>query len=153
MSLEKIIQADIVTAMKEKNENKLRTLRAIKTTIMELKTSPTFKGDRDAELSDADLIKLMQKMAKERRDVAKVYADNGRTEMADKENIEASIIEVYLPQPLTENEIKVLVVEAMESVGATSMKDMGKVITYVNGKAAGRADGKIISTIVKSLLG
>ena len=153
MSLEKIIQADIVTAMKEKNENKLRTLRAIKTTIMELKTSPTFKGNRDAELSDADLIKLMQKMAKERRDVAKVYADNGRTEMADKENIEASIIEVYLPQPLTENEIKELVVEAMESVGATSMKDMGKVITYVNGKAAGRADGKIISTIVKSLLG
>jgi uncharacterized protein YqeY len=73
--------------------------------------------------------------------------------MADKENIEASIIEVYLPQPLTENEIKVLVVEAMESVGATSMKDMGKVIAYVNGKAAGRADGKIISTIVKSLLG
>jgi uncharacterized protein YqeY len=152
MSLEKTIQADIVSAMKEKNDNKLRTLRAIKTAVMELKTSPTFKGDRDADLSDADLIKLMQKMAKERRDVAKVYADNGRVEMAEKENIEASIIEVYLPQPLSEDEVKSLVVEAMESVGATSMKDMGKVIAYVNAKSCGRADGKTISTMVKKLL-
>lgn len=152
MNLEKTIQADIVSAMKEKNEDKLRTLRGVKTAIMEFKTSSTFKGNRDADLPDADLIKLMQKMAKERRDIAKVYSDNGRIEMAEKENIEASIIEVYLPQPLSEDEIKTIVIEAMEAVGATSMKDMGKVIAYVNTKASGRADGKTISTIVKSLL-
>lgn len=152
MSLEKTIQVDIMSAMKAKDEIRLTTLRGIKTAIMQYKTSSNFKGDRDAELSDADLIKLMQKMAKERRDTAKVYSDAGRTELADKENAEAEVIESYLPQPLTEDEIKVLVTEAMETVGATSMKDMGKVITYVNSKAAGRADGKTISTLVKSLL-
>ena len=152
MSLEKTIQVDIMSAMKAKDEIRLTTLRGIKTAIMQYKTSSNFKGDRDAELSDTDLIKLMQKMAKERRDTAKVYSDAGRTELADKENAEAEVIESYLPQPLSEDEVKTLVMEAMEAVGATSMKDMGKVIAHVNSKAAGRADGKTISTLVKSLL-
>ena len=152
MSLEKTIQADIVSAMKEKNEDKLRTLRGVKTAIMQYKTSSNFKGDRNNVLPDEELIKLMQKMLKERRDTAQVYNDAGRVELANKENNEADIIETYLPQPLNEDEVKILVMEAMDTVGATSMKDIGKVIAYVNTKAAGRADGKTISTLVKSLL-
>ena len=150
--MENRIQVDILAAMKSKDENKLRTLRGVKTAIMEYKTSPNFKGDRDSNLPDADVIKLMQKMAKERRDVAKVYADNGRTEMAEKENMEASIIEAYLPQSLTIAEVEKLVKASISELGATSMKDMGKVVKDVVAKSDGRTDGKTVSTIVKNLL-
>ena len=152
MGLEKTIQVDIMSAIKTKDEVRLTTLRGVKTAIMQFKTSSNFKGDRDAELSDTDLIKLMQKMSKERRETAKVYIDAGRVELANKENAEADIIDTYLPQPLSEDEIKAFVVEAMEAVGATSMKDIGKVIAYVNTKASGRADGKTVSMMVKNLL-
>jgi uncharacterized protein YqeY len=150
--MENRIQVDILTAMKSKDENKLRTLRGVKTAIMEYKTSPNFKGDRDSNLPDADVIKLMQKMAKERRDVAKVYADNGRTEMAEKENTEASIIEAYLPQSLTIAEVEELVKVSISELGATSMKDMGRVVKDVVAKSDGRTDGKTVSSIVKNLL-
>jgi uncharacterized protein YqeY len=119
---------------------------------MEYKTSPNFKGDRDSNLPDADVIKLMQKMAKERRDVTKVYADNGRTEMAEKENTEASIIEAYLPQSLTIAEVEELVKVSISELGATSMKDMGRVVKDVVAKSDGRTDGKTVSSIVKNLL-
>lgn len=150
--MENRIQVDILTAMKSKDENKLRTLRGVKTAIMEYKTFPNFKGDRDSNLPDADVIKLMQKMAKERRDVAKVYADNGRTEMAEKENTEASIIEAYLPQSLTIAEVEELVKVSISELGATSMKDMGRVVKDVVAKSDGRTDGKTVSSIVKNLL-
>lgn len=152
MCLEKTIQTDLMSAMKLKDENKLRSLRAVKTTITNYKSSASFTGNKDEALDDATVIKLMQKMVKERRDTAVVYTEAGRTELAEKEVVEADIIEAYLPKALTEAEVEILVKEAMETVNATSMKDMGKVIAQVNKVAAGRTDGKTISTIVKKLL-
>ena len=150
--MEELIQRDIMSAMKEKNETKLTALRAVKTAIMQTKTSSTFKGDRDSVLPDADVIKLMQKMVKEREEVAEIYTKNGRSELAEKEINEANIIKSYLPQPLTIEEVEALVTDAIKETGASSMKDMGKVISVVNAKANGRTDGKTISSIVKKLL-
>lgn len=150
--MEELIQRDIMSAMKEKNETKLTALRAVKTAIMQTKTSSTFKGDRDSVLPDADVIKLMQKMVKEREEVAEIYTKNGRSELAEKEINEANIIKSYLPQPLTIEEVEALVTDAIKETGASSMKDMGKVIASVNGKANGRTDGKTISAIVKKML-
>ena len=141
-----------MSAMKEKNETKLTALRAVKTAIMQTKTSSTFKGDRESVLPDADVVKLMQKMVKEREEVAEIYTKNGRSELAEKEINEANIIKSYLPQPLTIEEVEALVTDAIKETGASSMKDMGKVISVVNAKANGRTDGKTISTIVKKIL-
>lgn len=150
--MENRIQTDIMAAMKAKDEVALTTLRGIKTAIMQYKTSSNFKGDRDSNLSDSEVIKIMQKLAKERRETAEVYKNAGRTELAEKELAEADIIDKYLPQAMTEAEVEDLVRVAIAEVGATSMKEMGLVIKNVNAKANGRTDGKTISTIVKRLL-
>jgi uncharacterized protein YqeY len=150
--MEKRIQMDIMSAMKEKNDVKLTSLRAVKTAIMQTKTSPTFKGDRDSVLSDSDVLKIIQKMVKEREDTAKIYADAGRDELANKELAEANVLKEYLPKQMTESEVTELVKTVINEVGATSMKDMGKVIGLVNQRACGRSDGKTISGVVKSLL-
>ena len=152
MELEKKIQIDIMSAMKSKDETTLMALRSVKTAIMQYKTSPNFKGEKDNQLPDNDVIKIMQKLVKERKDSAQVYIDAKRDELANKELSEASVIETYLPKPLSEDEVIVLVKDAMEKVGATSIKDMGKVISQVNLVAAGRTDGKTISNSVKKLL-
>ena len=150
--MENRIQTDIMAAMKAKDEVALTTLRGIKTAIMQYKTSSNFKGDRDSNLPDAEVIKIMQKLAKERRETAEVYKNAGRMELADKELAEANIIDAYLPKAMTEAEVEDLVRIAIAEVGATSMKEMGLVIKSVNAKANGRTDGKTISTIVKRFL-
>ena len=88
--MEERIQKDIMSAMKEKDEVRLTALRAVKTAIMQTKTSPNFKGDRDANLPDADVLKIMQKLVKEREDAAKIYADANRPELAEKEMSETT---------------------------------------------------------------
>lgn len=150
--MEKKIQSDIMNAMKSKDEITLKTLRGVKTAIMQYKTSSTFKGDRDALLPDGEVIKIMQKLAKERKETAEVYKNAGRTELAEQEMAEANIIEKYLPQAMSESEVEELVKASIAELGATSMKEMGLVIKDVNAKANGRTDGKTISTIVKRLL-
>lgn len=150
--MEKKIQNDIMSAMKSKDEITLKTLRGVKTAIMQYKTSSTFKGDRDALLPDGEVIKIMQKLAKERKETAEVYKNAGRTELSEQELAEANIIEKYLPQAMSENEVEELVKASIVELGATSMKEMGLVIKDVNAKANGRTDGKTISTIVKRLL-
>ena len=150
--MEKKIQNDIMNAMKSKDEITLKTLRGVKTAIMQYKTSSTFKGDRDAGLSDSEVIKIMQKLAKERKETAEVYKNAGRTELAEQELTEANIIEQYLPKAMSESEVEELVKASISELGATSMKEMGLVIKDVNSKANGRTDGKTISTIVKRLL-
>ena len=152
MELEKKIQIDIMSAMKSKDEVTLMALRSVKTAIMQYKTSPNFKGEKDNQLPDNDVIKIMQKLVKERKDSAQVYSSANRNELAEKEINEAYVIESYLPKPLTEDEVTEIVKEAMKIVNATSIKDMGKVISHVNSIAAGRTDGKTISNIVKKLL-
>ena len=150
--MEERIQKDIMSAMKEKNEVRLTALRAVKTAIMQTKTSPNFKGDRDNNLPDADVLKIMQKMVKERMESFEIYKNAGREDLASKEENEANIIKEYLPQPLSNEELEIIVTEVIGSMGVTSMKDMGKVMSAVNPKVNGRADGKVISNIVKKLL-
>lgn len=150
--MEKKIQNDIMNAMKSKDEITLKTLRGVKTAIMQYKTSSTFKGDRDALLPDGEVIKIMQKLAKERKETAEVYKNAGRTELSKQELAEANIIEQYLPKAMSESEVEELVKASIAELGATSMKEMGLVIKDVNAKANGRTDGKTISTIVKRLL-
>ena len=150
--MEERIQKDIMSAMKEKDEVRLTALRAVKTAIMQTKTSPNFKGDRDANLPDADVLKIMQKLAKEREESFNIYISAGRNDLADKEQKEMLIIKEYLPKPLTEEELNTIVKETIEEVGASTMKDMGKVMGMVSQKTNGRADGKVVSMIVKKLL-
>lgn len=150
--MENRIQTDIMLAMKAKDDVVLTTLRGVKTAIMQYKTSSNFKGDRDSYLPDSEVIKIMQKLAKERRETAEVYKNAGREELANKELAEADVIEKYLPKAMTEAEVEELVKVAITEVGATSMKEMGLVIKNVNAKANGRTDGKTISSIVKRLL-
>lgn len=150
--MEELIQRDIMSAMKDKDEVKLAALRAVKTAIMQIKTSSTFKGDRESVLPDVDVIKVMQKLVKEREESAEIYLNANRKELADNELNEANIIKGYLPKPLSNDEVESMVKEAIEETNATSMKDMGKVIALVNSKANGRTDGKTISVIVKKIL-
>lgn len=150
--MENRIQTDIMAAMKAKDDVALTTLRGIKTAIMQYKTSSNFKGDRDSNLPDAEVIKIMQKLAKERRETAEVYKNAGRTELAEKELAEANIIDKYLPKAMTELEVEEMVRSVIAEIGVTSIKEMGLVIKTVNAKANGRTDGKTISTIVKRLL-
>jgi uncharacterized protein YqeY len=150
--MEERIQKDIMSAMKEKDEVRLTALRAVKTAIMQTKTSPNFKGDRDANLPDADVLKIMQKLAKEREESYNIYITAGRNDLADKEYKEMLIIKEYLPKPLTEEELNTIVKETIEEMGASTMKDMGRVMGMVSQKTNGRADGKVVSMIVKKLL-
>lgn len=150
--MEKKIQNDIMAAMREKNDIKLTALRAVKTSIMQTKTSPTFKGDRDSLLPDSDVLKIIQKLVKEREDSAKIYIDANRQELADKEIAEATILKTYLPKQLSVEEVTEIAKIVIDEVGATSMKDMGKVIGLVNTRTSGQSDGKTISGIVKNLL-
>ena len=150
--MEERIQKDIMSAMKEKDEVRLTALRAVKTAIMQTKTSPNFKGDRDVNLPDADVFKIMQKLAKEREESFNIYISAGRNDLADKEHKEMLIIKEYLPKPLTEEELNTIVKETIEEVGASTMKDMGKVMGTATKALAGKAEGRVISALVKKML-
>jgi uncharacterized protein YqeY len=147
MSLQQDIMTAMKTAMKAKDQTALAALRAVKSEILLAKTSGA--GD---ELSEADEIKLLQKLVKQRKDSAAIFNEQGRADLAEPELAQAAIIEQFLPQQLSEEEIEKVVVMTIESVGATSMKDMGKVMGMVSKELAGQADGKTISTIVKAKL-
>lgn len=148
MTLFDKISEDIKAAMKARDKVRLETLRNIKKVFLEAKTAP---GAND-ELSDADAMKILQKLAKQGRESAQTYIDNGRSDLAEGENAQADIIEEYLPEPLTESEIEAIVKDIISSVGARSMKDMGRVMGQASASLAGQADGRVISTIVKKLL-
>lgn len=149
MSLEEKVMEQLKTAMKEKNEAALRTLRAIKAQIIVVKTSEGAGGEFKAE----DEPKLLQKMVKQRRDSLEIFTQQNRPELAAKEMEEIAVIEQFLPKQLTEDEIAVVVKEVIAEMGATSPADMGKVMGAANKKLAGQADGKVISAIVKQQLG
>jgi uncharacterized protein len=148
MSLEERINQDLKEAMKAKDQIALRGIRAIKAAILLEKTSGT-KHDLDA---DAD-IKILQKLVKQRRDSLDIYEKQNRPDLAQTEREEIETIERYLPQQLTEEELRAEIKAILAETGATSMKDMGKVMAAASKKIAGRTDGKAISTMVKELLG
>jgi uncharacterized protein YqeY len=145
MALEEKINADIKTAMLAKDAAKLEALRAVKSAILLLKTSPEGYTD-DTE------IKALQKMVKQRKETADVYKTQNRQDLAEVELTQASVIEAYLPKQMSEEEVKAEVVKIIASVGASSPADMGKVMGVASKQLAGKADGKIISTFVKELL-
>lgn len=147
MALEQKIMEDIKAAMKAKNEAELRTLRAIKSAILLEKTS-----GNDKEMTEADEIKMLQKLAKQRRDSIDIFKQQNREDLAAKEEEELEIIERFLPKPLTEEELEALLKDIIAETGASSPADMGKVMGLATQKVAGRADGKTISTTVKKLL-
>ena len=123
-------------------------MRNIKKVFLEAKTAP---GANDT-LEDADALKILQKLAKQGRESAQTYIDNGRQDLADGELAQAAVIEEYLPKQLSEAEIEVEVKKVIAETGAQSMKDMGRVMGVVSKQLAGRADGRAISAVVKRLL-
>ena len=145
--MEKRIQTDLVTAMKEKNAIKLASIRAIKTAITVAKTAPGA-----GEITDQEIVKIIQKLVKQRKESAQQYIDAGRPELAENELAEVAEMEVYLPKQLSEAEVEAELVKIIAEVGATQPSDMGKVMGVATKKLAGLAEGKTISMIVKKLL-
>lgn len=148
MTLFDKVSEDIKEAMKARDKVRLETLRNIKKVFLEAKTAP---GANDT-LEDADAFKILQKLAKQGRESARTYTDNGRQDLADTELAQAAVIEEYLPKQLGEDEIEAEVRKVIADTGAQSMKDMGKVMGIVSKQLAGRADGRAISAVVKRLL-
>lgn len=148
MSLFDQVSKDIVAAMKAKDKVRLEALRNIKKFFIEAKTAP---GANDT-LDDAVALKILAKLAKQGRDTAALYHEQNRPDLAEEEEAQAKVIEEYLPKALTPEELEVEVKAIIAQVGATSAKDMGKVMGVASKQLAGRADGRAISTLVKQLL-
>lgn len=149
MSLEQAVMSHLKEAMKSKNEDALRGLRAIKAEIIKAKTEPGANG----QISEADELKLLQKLVKQRRDSLEIYEKQNREDLAVKERSEIAIIEQFLPKQMSETELRNALQAVLTEVGASSAADMGKVMGVASKRFAGKADGKAISTIVKELLG
>lgn len=148
MSLFDQVSKDIVAAMKAKDKVRLEALRNIKKFFIEAKTAP---GANDT-LDDAVALKILAKFAKQGRDTAALYHEQNRPDLAEEEEAQAKVIEEYLPKALTPEELEAEVKAIIAQVGATSAKDMGKVMGVASKQLAGRADGRAISTLVKQLL-
>lgn len=134
--------------MKAKDKVRLESVRAIKSAIM---LAETEKGG-GTDMSEDDEIKLLQKLQKQRKDSITTYKEQGREDLADEEAAQLTVIEGYLPEPLSEEELATMVDEAIAKTGASGMGDMGKVMGMVNAQAAGRAEGKVVADLVKSKL-
>ena len=148
MNLEQKIMTELKAAMLAKDEAALRSLRAIKAAILLAKTSEGSNG----ELKEEDEIKLLQKMAKQRKDSLEIFQQQNRSDLAKKEEEELAVIEKFLPRQLSAEEIKAAVEKIIAETGANSPADMGKVMGVATKQLAGKADGKTISTMVKELL-
>ena len=148
MTLEQQVQEDIKQAMKAKDTVAMNATRAIKGQILLFKTSEG--GSK--EVTDGDILNMIRKLVKQRKEAAEQYTAAGRQELADNELAEAAILERYLPKQLSVEEVKAKVQEIIAQVGATSIKEMGKVMGVANKALAGLSDGRTISTVVKELL-
>ena len=146
MGIEEKINADVKASMLAKNAKRLEAVRAIKAAILLLKTSP--EG-----LTEDSAMKAIQREYKKRKETAEIYIQQNRQDLADDEIAQALILEEYLPKQMNEDEVRTEVKNAIAQVGGTSSADMGKVMGAANKVIAGRADGKLVSQIVKELLG
>lgn len=142
------VSKDIIAAMKAKDKIRLEALRNVKKFFIEAKTAP---GANDT-LEDAAALKILAKLSKQGHDTAALYKERNRPDLAEEEEAQANIIDEYLPKALSAEELEVEIKAIIAEVGATSMKDMGKVMGTASKKLAGRADGKAISALVKQLL-
>ena len=147
MELEQKIQNEISVAMKAKNETRLSTLRSIKAAILNEKSN-----GKHHELTDTDIVTLIQKLVKQRQESENIYFGAGRLELAEKERQERAVLEEFVPKQLSYAEVEANVREIIAATGATSLKDMGKVMAQATQRMKGVADGKLISSIVRELL-
>ena len=147
MSLEAKVMADLKEAMKAKDKVTLEALRAIKTALLNEKTAAGAK-----EMDEAAELKLLTKLRKQRVESATIFREQNRVDLAEPEEAQIEVIERYLPAMMSDDEIRAKVQEIINATGASSMADMGKVMGQATGAMAGRADGKIISGIVRQLL-
>lgn len=148
MSLKSQVESGIKDAMRAKDQDTLRALRAIKSLILLEET----KGGGSGELSADDELKLLTKAAKQRRESADIYKTQSRPDLLEKEEAELAVIERFLPKQLTEDEVKAKLQEIIARVGAASPSDMGKVMGVATKELAGQAEGRVVSTLVKALL-
>lgn len=147
--LENQIQADIKAAMIAKDKVALTATRAIKAAILLAKTA---EGAVKESLEDDEIVKIIGKLVKQRRESAQIYSDQNRQELAEAELAEAAVMEKYLPKALSEEEVEAALKSIVSETGASSMADMGKVMGVATKRLAGQADGRLISMLVKKLL-
>ncbi len=147
MGIKERIQSDLKTAMKAKDTFMRDTLRFLMSAIKQVEV------DSRKELSDEDIVKIIQKGVKQREEAARQYKEAGREDLYEKEMKEAQILKNYLPKQLSDEELEAQIKEIIEEVGASSLKDMGKVMGVATKKLAGKADGKRINQMVKKILG
>ena len=148
MRLQDQVMVAMKEAMKAKNQTALTALRAVKSAILMAKT----ESGATSELTEEQELKLLQKQVKQRKDSAAIFIEQGREDLANPELAEAEVITQFLPEAMSDDDVEKIVVKAIEKLGASGMKDMGKVMGIVSKELAGRADGKTISTIVKQQL-
>jgi len=149
MSLKENLMVKMKEAMKSKDTVALESLRAIKSEILLAQT----KSGASEELNEAEEIALLQKLVKQRKDSAAIYLTQNRKDLAEPELAQVEVIAKFLPEQMSADDLKKVVAEIIETVGATSMKDMGKVMGIAAAKLAGKADGKAISGVIKEILG
>ena len=148
MSLKQQIEDDMKQAMRAKEQDRLRALRSIKSMILLAETEKGAEG----KLSEEAELKLLTKAAKQRKESAEVFEQQGRDDLAAKERTELEVINLYLPQPLSEEELKETLEKIVEETNASGMQDMGKVMGKATSVLAGKADGKTISAVVRQIL-
>jgi len=151
MNIQDKIISDIKEAMKAKEQDKLRVLRSLKAKLMEKEISERKGGE--AKLSDDQAVEVLMKAAKQRKESIEQFEDGGRDDLAENEKKELKIIEAYLPEMMSEEEVREVVKEKIEQLGASGMQDMGKVMGPLMGQLKGKADGSVVSKVVKEELG
>ena len=146
MSLFDTLQNDMYAAMKNGDKHKTGTLRVALSTLKDKKI------EKREDLTDVEAIKIIQNLVKQRKEAADIYKENGRNDLMENENAELEILNAYLPQMMSEDELRILVQKVVDDTGASSLSDIGKVMPEVMKQSAGKADGKMAQSIVRELL-
>ncbi len=152
MALKQKIQEAVKESLKSKDEITLGTLRMLLAAVYVKEKDKKYKLEGDAELSEEEIIEIITSEIKKRRDAIALYEQGNRPELAEREKNEILVLQKYLPEQLSEEEIKKMVAESIEKINAKEMKDMGKVMADLNPKIKGKAEGSVVSKIVKELL-
>ncbi len=150
MSIKDQIFTDLKEAMKAKDQDRLRVLRSIKAKLMEKEISERQGGE--AELTEEQALQVLTKAAKQRKESITQFEDGGRNDLADNEKVELAIIEAYLPEMMSEDDVRAIVKDKISAMGASGPQDMGKVMGPIMGQLKGKADGSLVSRIVKEEL-
>ena len=146
MSLFDTLQNDMYAAMKNGDKHKTGTLRVALSTLKDKKI------EKREDLTDVEAIKIIQNLVKQRKEAADIYKENGRNDLMENENDELEILNAYLPQMMSEDDLRILVQKVVDDTGASSLSDIGKVMPEVMKQSAGKADGKMAQSIVRDLL-